>query len=103
MARDEHGNWKPDAPGFERRDQLEMETDGACSSDKRNSSIKVCPGCHMKVVIHCDDCGIQTSGCICLLVEKHGVEIAAAMARERGLILPKDFDPNAPTTPDLLH
>lgn len=92
MAEDEHGNWKPDDIGFVRKSQEEIEAEGGdCSKSSRHTHFKDCPGCHMRVAIHCEQCGIQISGCLCLLVERDGPEIAAAKARERGLILPKSF------------
>lgn len=47
-----------------------------------------CPGCTMKIVLHCGDCKIQITGCLCTEEDNHGEEIARQRMIDRGIWLP---------------
>lgn len=61
-----------------------------------------CPVCKTKVGLHCSDCKIQTTGCLCTEIdrfgndeawrracERFGQELAAENYRRAGLYVPK--------------
>ena len=47
----------------------------------------LCPKCHMKVILHCDDCKIQVSGCLCTAEESL---IAEALDEAELALLPPE-------------
>lgn len=70
-----------------------------------------CPVCTMQVILHCNDCKIQITGCLCTEERNHGPEIARQRMIDRGIWLPEfDKDPakyrldaNRPVDPGKLH
>ena len=48
-----------------------------------------CPVCTMQIVLHCADCKIQVSGCLCTEEKNHGPEIARQRMIDRGIWLPE--------------
>jgi len=48
-----------------------------CSNRRRGQKrIRRCSACKNKVIIHCDDCRLQISGCYCTDVARYGEEEA---------------------------
>lgn len=48
-----------------------------------------CQACRMQVILHCEDCKIQVSGCLCTEIENHGELHAMERMRQRGIWLPE--------------
>lgn len=47
-----------------------------------------CPVCTMQIILHCEDCKIQVTGCLCTEEANHGPEIARQRMIDRGIWLP---------------
>lgn len=62
-----------------------------------------CPVCAMKIILHCGDCKIQVTGCLCTEERNHGPEIARQRMIDRGIWLPQWGDRPDGTHPGKLH
>lgn len=70
-----------------------------------------CPVCGCQVILHCDDCYIQVTGCLCVWEALYGEEIAREKMIEQGFWLPKWGEKprglldarGRPINPDSLH
>lgn len=70
-----------------------------------------CPVCGCQIILHCDECRIQVTGCLCVWEELYGAEIAREKMIEKGFWLPQWGEKprglvNAqgrPINPDSLH
>lgn len=70
----------------------------ACGRPYHRSTVKrdICPVCEVSVFLHCADCEIQITGCLCTAIARmtpddlarFKSEVAARRARETGLIIP---------------
>lgn len=68
--------------------------------DKNKVTRTECKVCDMTVILHCSDCEIQITGCLCSAMERMSDEefadfkrqIEEKKAREAGLILPGTFN-----------
>lgn len=67
----------------------------------RNASVRtVCAVCDMSVFLHCGDCQIQITGCLCTAIERMDEReyaefkkmVQEKKAREAGLIIPGSFN-----------
>ena len=79
--------------------------------DKRRAvSGQKCPVCHMSIILHCGECEIQVTGCLCTEERNHGPEIARERMLQKGIWLPEWGDKPSllgadgkPTDMDRLH
>lgn len=70
-----------------------------------------CPVCGCRVILHCDECRIQVTGCLCVWEEKYGPEIAREKMIEQGFWMPAWGEKprglldatGRPINPDSLH
>lgn len=74
------------------------DADMACRPKSRQELVPdKCPVCAMTVLLHCNDCNIQISGCFCTEEMKQGTEKAKQKMLENGIWVPawgdrpKDF------------
>lgn len=83
------------------------EANRQCRPFVQEKAIKErCPVCTMQIVLHCEDCKIQVTGCLCTEEANHGEEIARQRMIDRGIWLPAWGDKPAsmkPTHPGRLH
>lgn len=67
-------SWADDAP----------DADRECGKRRRAHRVK-CGACKRTVLLHCDECNIQVTGCLCTLIERMGpVEAYKTLARQVG-------------------
>lgn len=50
---------------------------------RRRLHTRVCPACKSQVMLHCDECLIQVTGCICVMVDRFGHEEALRQLTEQ--------------------
>lgn len=92
------------AGGFTWADDL-PDADRECG--KRRAVHKVpCGACKRKVMLHCGECRIQVTGCLCTLIERMGpIEAYKTMARQVGQreaqAMFKSFGYNLPYLPGI--
>lgn len=63
-------------PKPERFVSMEIHAADRECGKRRQLHKRQCPPCKMQVMLHCDQCMIQITGCLCTMVERFGHEEA---------------------------
>lgn len=83
---------------FRHMDIPTADTECGRKWDKKKAVLTTCAVCEMQVYLHCSDCNIQVTGCLCVAVERMSPEelqqfkeqIKRKRAQEAGIVLPFD-------------
>lgn len=75
------------ADNYAQMDILDADRECRCV-DRRELVSSKCPVCAMTILLHCNDCKIQISGCFCVEEMKQGTEKAKQKMIENGIWVP---------------